>query len=118
MGFIENLAKGFVRSAVNQVGRDTGKVVSNKIYGNAHARPYYTIFKRWSYNFRESSIALSEMQSEKIKQHRIKPKKPTGFCRLLIDTKKAEGYPSAFSVMLNSQPSALHILPNMSTLAL
>lgn len=39
MGFIENLAKGFVRSAVNQVGRDTGKVVSNKIYGNAHATP-------------------------------------------------------------------------------
>lgn len=39
MGFIENLAKGFVRSAVNQVGRDTGRVVSNKIYGNAHATP-------------------------------------------------------------------------------
>lgn len=39
MGFLENLAKGFVRSAVNQVGRDTGKVVSNKIYGDAHATP-------------------------------------------------------------------------------
>ena len=39
MSFIGNLAKGFVRSTVNQVGRDTGKVISNKIYGNAHATP-------------------------------------------------------------------------------
>ena len=27
--FTEDLAKGFVRSAVNQVGRDGGKVISN-----------------------------------------------------------------------------------------
>ena len=27
----------FVSSAVRQVGRDGGKVISNKIYGNAHA---------------------------------------------------------------------------------
>jgi hypothetical protein len=32
MGFIGNLAKGFVRSAVNQVGRDTGRVISRKLY--------------------------------------------------------------------------------------
>lgn len=37
MKFLEQLAKGFVRSAVNQVGRDGGRVVSNKVYGNAHA---------------------------------------------------------------------------------
>ena len=30
MNFLTNLAKGFVRSAVNQVGKDTGKIVSNK----------------------------------------------------------------------------------------
>tara|TARA_R110000823_G_scaffold314507_2_gene443830 strand:- start:365 stop:874 length:510 start_codon:yes stop_codon:yes gene_type:complete len=39
MSFINNLAKGFVRSAVNQVGRDGGKVISNKVYGNSHSTP-------------------------------------------------------------------------------
>ncbi len=39
MTFFKNLAKGFVRSAVNQVGRDGGKVVSNKVYGNSHSTP-------------------------------------------------------------------------------
>lgn len=39
MSFIGNLAKGFIRSAVNQVGRDGGKVISNKVYGNAHSTP-------------------------------------------------------------------------------
>lgn len=38
--FMSNLAKGFVRSAVNQVGRDGGKIISNKIYGDAHSTPY------------------------------------------------------------------------------
>ncbi len=38
--FIDSLAKGFVRSAVNQVGRDAGKVVSNGVYGDAHSTPY------------------------------------------------------------------------------
>ena len=32
MGFISDLARDFVKSAVNQVGRDGGKVISNKIY--------------------------------------------------------------------------------------
>src|SRR5690606_919790 len=39
MSFLNNLAKGFVRSAVNQVGRDGGKVISNQVYGNAHSTP-------------------------------------------------------------------------------
>lgn len=39
MSFINNLAKGFVRSAVNQVGRDGGKVISNRVYGNSHSTP-------------------------------------------------------------------------------
>jgi hypothetical protein len=37
--FVKQLAKGFVRSAVNQVGRDGGKVISNKVYGDKHSRP-------------------------------------------------------------------------------
>lgn len=39
MSFINDLAKGFVRSAVNQVGRDGGKVISNQLYGDAHSTP-------------------------------------------------------------------------------
>lgn len=37
--FLGQLAKGFVRSAVNQVGRDGGRVISNQIYGDAHSTP-------------------------------------------------------------------------------
>lgn len=33
------LAK-FLSSLIRQVGRDTGKVISNKLYGDAHATPY------------------------------------------------------------------------------
>lgn len=43
MGFGKNLAKGFVRSAVNQVGRDAGKVVSNNLYGDAHSVPHRSV---------------------------------------------------------------------------
>lgn len=37
--FITQLSKGFVRSAVNQVGRDYGKTISNQIFGDSHATP-------------------------------------------------------------------------------
>ena len=43
MGFGKNLAKGFVRSAVNQVGRDGGKVISNQLYGDAHSSPHRSV---------------------------------------------------------------------------
>ena len=39
MGFLTKLGKGFISSAVNQVGRDGGKVISNRLYGDAHATP-------------------------------------------------------------------------------
>ena len=42
MGFLDGLLKGFVRSAVNQVGRDGGKVISNTIYKGAHSTPIGT----------------------------------------------------------------------------
>lgn len=41
--FISGLAKGFIRSAVNQVGRDAGRVVSNNIYGDAHSIPHRNV---------------------------------------------------------------------------
>jgi hypothetical protein len=39
MKFLGSLTKGFIKSAVNQVGRDGGKVISNKVYGNSHSTP-------------------------------------------------------------------------------
>ncbi len=41
--FFSNLAKGFVRSAVNQVGRDGGRVISNAIYGDKHSTPFRNV---------------------------------------------------------------------------
>lgn len=43
--FISDLGKGFVRSAVNQVGRDGGRVISNAVYGDAHAIPIRGIYQ-------------------------------------------------------------------------
>lgn len=39
MGLLSQLGKDFVRSAVKQVGRDGGKIISNQIYGDAHSTP-------------------------------------------------------------------------------
>ena len=39
MSFLKNLAKGFIRSGVNQVGRDGGRVISNQVYGDKHSIP-------------------------------------------------------------------------------
>lgn len=52
--FINGLAKGFIRSAVNQVGRDAGRVVSNNIYGDAHSIPHRNVSRWWcwSHNWR------------------------------------------------------------------
>lgn len=41
--FAKNLAKGFVRSAVNQVGRDGGRVISNHVYNNANYVPFQNV---------------------------------------------------------------------------
>ncbi len=60
MSFIVKLAKGFVRSAVNQIGRDGGKVISNKIYKNSHATPIRVAV---SSNNRKSSYSTSSKYS-------------------------------------------------------
>lgn len=44
--FINSLGKGFIRSAVNQVGRDAGRVVSNQVYGDAHSSPYRNVSRK------------------------------------------------------------------------
>ena len=39
MSFLNNLFKGFIRSSVNQVGRDGGRVISNQLYGDSYSSP-------------------------------------------------------------------------------
>jgi len=41
MSFLNQLGKDFVRSAVRQVGRDGGRVISNQIYNGKHGTPVY-----------------------------------------------------------------------------
>jgi hypothetical protein len=38
--FATQLFQGFVKSAVNQVGRDGGKVISNRVYDDQHSTPF------------------------------------------------------------------------------
>jgi hypothetical protein len=60
MSFLTNLAKGFVRSTVNQVGRDTGKIISNKIYGDAHSTPIKGVRHENGIFFDETDSVISE----------------------------------------------------------
>lgn len=60
MSFLGNLAKGFVRSTVNQVGRDTGRVISNKIYGDKHSTPVRgIIYSDGNYYNKDSNELIS-----------------------------------------------------------
>lgn len=60
MSFLNNLAKGFVRSAVNQVGRDGGKVISNQVYGNAHSTPIRAVSNNQTQTENINSLNLTE----------------------------------------------------------
>ena len=43
MSFLGNLGRGFIRSAVNQVGRDYGRTISNDVFGDRHAIPHRAV---------------------------------------------------------------------------
>ncbi len=58
MGFVENLFKGFIRSTVNQVGRDSGKVISNKIYKDKHATPIRRTISGSNRSVKKDSVYL------------------------------------------------------------
>lgn len=57
--FLGSLARGFVKSAVNQVGRDAGKVVSNNVYGSSHSTPINTSGNNYNYNEFENSSNIT-----------------------------------------------------------
>ena len=67
--FATQLAKGFVRSTVNQVGRQTGNLISNNMYGNAHSVPY----RNAGGNNNADNIILSEALEEQTKPEYVKP---------------------------------------------
>lgn len=67
MSFLGSLAKGFIRSAVNQVGRDGGKVVSNNVYGNSHSTPINSFGNVSHENIEENTSLLKEKEYPLIK---------------------------------------------------
>lgn len=79
MSFIESLAKGFIRSAVNQVGRDGGKVISNKLYGNRHSTPIHNVTV-------ENGVYYNEQTNQPLSHIELREK---------INT---EGYKTSYSV--------------------
>ena len=65
--FISSLGKGFVRSAVNQVGRDTGRVISNSIYGDLHATPVRHVYRNNKDNYyNETGQPISDYELRSI----------------------------------------------------
>lgn len=63
-----NLSKEFVRSAVRQVGRDGGKVISNKIYKGKHGTPIY--YSGDGSGMSSSTVDISEINMDE--QPRVK----------------------------------------------
>src|SRR5690606_25456099 len=55
MSFLKDLGKGFIRSAVNQIGRDGGKVISNQVYGDAHSIPIRQVGGQTTANYSTSA---------------------------------------------------------------
>ena len=45
-----------IESAVNQVGRDGGKVISNRVYGNSHSTPININIKLNNYGKRSIKL--------------------------------------------------------------
>lgn len=77
--FAEQLLKGFIRSAVNQVGRDGGKVISNRTYKGEHATPVYNVTDRFDNN--DNSFNVSTL--DKGEGTNIKHNTPNAFLVIL-----------------------------------
>lgn len=77
MSFINSLFKGFIRSAVNQVGRDGGKVISNKVYGDSHSKPIRIVDNSHKQSkahieSREKLISRGDVEAEGLKAMPVK----------------------------------------------
>lgn len=84
--FLSELGKGFVRSAVNQVGRDGGRVISNSLYGDAHAIPIRGVCQSKSniyFDDTTNEIVSPEELRNRAKQEGFK----TSVCKLKTSTK-------------------------------
>ncbi|WMN12986.1 SH3 domain-containing protein [Marivirga salinae] len=77
MSFINSLFKGFIRSAVNQVGRDGGKVISNQVYGDSHSKPIRIVDNSHKQSkahieSRENLISRGDVEAEGLKAMSVK----------------------------------------------
>ena len=64
-----NLFNQFISSAVRQVGRDGGRIISNKVYGNQHATKISVINENISYDSSKNILSYDELgykEGEKI----------------------------------------------------
>lgn len=55
----------FLKSAINQVGRDMGKVVSNQVFKDSHSTPYRRVSQNSSNSKRSSSSSSSRIRNTK-----------------------------------------------------
>lgn len=86
--FFLDLGKGFVRSAVNQVGRDSGRVISNSIYGDAHSIPIRNVcINRENVYFDESTNEA--ITPEELQRRAILEGFTTSGCKFKTSTKIA-----------------------------
>lgn len=63
------LVNQFISAAVRQVGRDGGRIISNKIYGNKHATKISVIDENVNYNSSKDILSYDELgykEGEKI----------------------------------------------------
>jgi len=62
--FLTSLGKGLIRSAVNQVGRDGGRVISNNIYGDAHSIPHRNVNSSYYNNMYDNIYTQNKILNE------------------------------------------------------
>lgn len=60
--FITQLFQGFIRSGVNQVGRDGGKVISNRVYKDSHSVPLRRVSGQYPTGLPQSHSITEENQ--------------------------------------------------------
>lgn len=69
------LGRNFLNSVVTQVGRDTGRIISNQVYGDAHSIPIRRVGGVNSYTNRQNTEISEQEAREILDKEDFKPKK-------------------------------------------
>ena len=81
MYMAQSLLEKFVSSAIRQVGKDTGKVISNQLYGDAHSTPVRHIRSEQPKSTLPKPKTVKEILEEQrngtYKPYRYTPQSPT-----------------------------------------